>query len=51
LLLSIVLMFMLHLLQSRQEGFILDVDTYCREKLVGLMKIPIRDESRLQLPQ
>lgn len=50
LLLSIVLMFMLHLVQSRQEGFILDVDTYCREKLVGLMKIPIRDESRLQLP-
>jgi len=51
LLLSIVLMFMLHLLQSRQEGFILDVDTYCREKLVGLMKIPARDESRLPLPQ
>ncbi len=51
LLLSIVLMFMLHLVQSRQEGFILDVDTYCREKLVGLMKIPIRDEGRLQLPQ
>ena len=51
LLLSIVLMFMLHMLQSRQEGFILDVDTYCREKLVGLMKIPARDESRLPLPQ
>jgi len=49
--LSIVLMFMIHMLQSRQEGFILDVGTYCREKLVGLMKIPIRDESRLSLPQ
>ena len=51
LLLSIVLMFMLHMLQSRQEGFILDVDTYCREKLVGLMKIPVRDANRLSLPQ
>ena len=51
LLLSIVLMFMMHMLQSRQEGFILDVDTYCRDKLVGLMKIPSRDENRLSLPQ
>lgn len=51
LLLSIILMFMMHLLQSRQEGLILDVDAYCREKLVGLMKIPVRDESRLPLPQ
>lgn len=51
LLLSIVLMFMMHMLQSRQEGFILDVDTYCREKLIGLMKIPARDEGRLPLPQ
>ncbi len=51
LLLSIILMFMIHLLQSRQEGFILDLDTYCREKLVGLMKIPARDEGRLSLPQ
>ena len=44
-------MFMMHMLQSRQEGFILDVDTYCRDKLVGLMKIPSRDENRLSLPQ
>lgn len=45
LLLSMVLMFMLHLLQSRQEALILELQNYCREKLVDIMKVPTHDET------
>lgn len=43
LLLSMVLMFMLHLLQERQEKLILELQNYCRAKLVDIMKVPLRD--------
>jgi len=44
LLLSIVLMYFIHLLQSRQESFIREVVEYCRDKLVTVMKIPFKEE-------
>ena len=43
LLLSMVLMFMLHMLQERQEKLILELQNYCREKLVDIMKVPTRE--------
>jgi biopolymer transport protein ExbB/TolQ len=47
LLLSMVLMFMLHMLQERQERLILELQNYCREKLVDIMKVPTREESQV----
>lgn len=44
LLLSIILMFFMHLLQSRQEHLIQDFQEYCRIKIVDLMKVPARDD-------
>jgi biopolymer transport protein ExbB/TolQ len=44
LVLSIVLMFFMHLLQSRQEHLIQDFQEYCRIKIVELMKVPERDD-------
>lgn len=43
LVLSMVLMFMLHMLQSRQEALILELQNYCRDKLVHIMKVPMRE--------
>lgn len=43
LLLSMVLMFMLHMLQSRQEALMLELQNYCRDKLVHIMKVPLRE--------
>ena len=43
LLLSMVLMFMLHMLQSRQEALILELQNYCRDRLVNIMKVPMRE--------
>lgn len=45
LVLSIILMFFMHLLQSRQEHLIQDFQEYCRLKIVDLMKVPARDDS------
>ena len=47
--LSIILMAFIHLLQSRQESLILDVEEYCRERLLAVMKIPYKEESELTL--
>lgn len=44
LVLSIVLMFFMHLLQSRQEHLIQDFQEYCRIKIVDLMKVPAGDD-------
>lgn len=44
LILSIGLMFIVHLLQSRQEHLIQDFQEYCRTKIVDLMKVPARDD-------
>jgi biopolymer transport protein ExbB/TolQ len=49
LILSIILMYFIHLLQSRQESLILDVEDYCRESLVEVMKIPAQEEDALTL--
>ena len=45
LLISMVLMFMLHMLQSRQEALILELQNYGREKLVDIMKVPANEGS------
>jgi len=49
LILCIVLMFVLHIAQSTQEAFIIDMQTYCRDKLIDVMKVPTRDEPALLL--
>ena len=41
----IVLMFFLHAIQSRQESFIIDTQTYCRDKLIDMMKVPTKEEN------
>ncbi len=38
--LSIILMYIIHLLQSQQDQLIYDIENYCREKLISIMKIP-----------
>ncbi len=47
LVLSIILMYFIHLLQSRQESLIFDVEEYCREKLIAVMKIPYQEETEV----
>jgi biopolymer transport protein ExbB/TolQ len=43
--LCIVLMYCLHVVQSRQEAFIIETQTHCRDKLIDVMKVPTRDET------
>jgi biopolymer transport protein ExbB/TolQ len=43
--LCIVLMFVLHLVQSRQEAFIIETQVYCRDKLIDVMKVPTTEEA------
>ena len=31
--------------QSQQESFIIETQTYCRDKLIDVMKVPTRDET------
>ncbi len=45
LLLCIFLMYALHLVQSRQEAFIIETQTYCRDNLIDLMRVPQREET------
>jgi biopolymer transport protein ExbB/TolQ len=45
LLLSIPLMFVLHLLQGRQDKLILDLQNYCDEHVVAQMKVPAQETS------
>lgn len=45
LLISMVLMYFMHIVQSRQEAFIIETQTYCRDKLIDVMKVPAREES------
>lgn len=44
--LCIVLMFFLHLVQGRQEAFVIEVQTFCRDKLIDVMKVPTNDETQ-----
>ncbi len=41
----IVLMFFLHMVQQRQEAFIIETQTFCRDKLIDVMKVPTKEES------
>lgn len=45
LMLCIFLMYVLHIVQSSQEALIIDIQTYCRDKLVDVMKVPAREEA------
>lgn len=45
LLISMGLMYFVHIVQSRQEAFIIDIQTFCRDKLIDVMKVPVREET------
>ena len=45
LLISMALMYFMHVVQVRQEAFILETQTYSRDKLIDVMKVPAREES------
>lgn len=47
LLLSIALMFFVHLLQSKQEKLLLDLEEFATKRVVGLMKTPNREETQI----
>ena len=46
LMLCIALMYFLHIVQSSQEALIIEIQKYCRDKMIDLMKVPAKDESR-----
>jgi biopolymer transport protein ExbB/TolQ len=41
----IILMFFLHMVQQRQEAFIIEAQTFLRDKLVDVMKVPTKEEA------
>ena len=43
--LCIVLMYVLHIVQSQQESFVIETQTYCRDKLIDVMKVPTKEEA------
>ncbi|MSU70276.1 MAG: MotA/TolQ/ExbB proton channel family protein [Opitutaceae bacterium] len=43
--LCIILMYCLHVVQGRQEAFVIETQTYCRDKLIDVMKVPTKEES------
>jgi len=45
LLISMALMYFMHIVQSRQESFVIETQTYCRNKLIDVMKVPVREEN------
>ena len=45
LIISMGLMYFMHVVQSRQEAFVLETQTYCRDKLIDVMKVPAREEN------
>ena len=45
LLISMGLMYIVHIVQSRQEAFVLETQTYSRDKLIDVMKVPVREEN------
>jgi biopolymer transport protein ExbB/TolQ len=46
LMLCIALMYVLHIVQSSQEALIIEIQKYCRDRLIDLMKVPAKEESR-----
>ncbi|MCX6954135.1 MAG: MotA/TolQ/ExbB proton channel family protein [Verrucomicrobia bacterium] len=45
LMLCIILMWVLHVVQSQQESFIIETQTYCRDRLIDVMKVPTKEET------
>jgi biopolymer transport protein ExbB/TolQ len=45
LMLCIVLMYLIHIVQSSQEAFIIETQAICRDRLIDVMKVPTKDES------
>ncbi len=45
LILCIVLMYLIHIVQSSQEAFIIETQAICRDRLIDVMKVPTKDES------
>lgn len=45
LIISMGLMYLMHLVQSRQESFVIDTQSFCRAKLIDVMKVPVREEN------
>ncbi len=45
LIISMGLMYLMHLVQSRQESFVIDTQSFCRAKLIDVMKVPLREEN------
>jgi biopolymer transport protein ExbB/TolQ len=45
LMLCILLMYFLHMVQGLQESFIIETQTYCRDKLIDRMKVPTKEET------
>lgn len=43
--LCIILMFVLHVVQGRQEAFVIETQTFCRDRLIDNMKVPTKDAS------
>jgi biopolymer transport protein ExbB/TolQ len=43
--LCIVLMFFLHLVQGRQEAFVIETQAFLRDKLIDVMKVPTKEEA------
>jgi biopolymer transport protein ExbB/TolQ len=43
--LCIILMFFLHLVQGRQEAFIIETQQFLRDKLIDIMKVPTKEEA------
>ncbi|MEO6244735.1 MAG: MotA/TolQ/ExbB proton channel family protein [Opitutaceae bacterium] len=43
--LCIVLMFVMHLVQARQEAFVIETQTFCRDRVIDIMKVPTPEES------
>ena len=44
LVLSMVLMYLMHVVQSRQEAQVIETQTYCRDAVIDVMKVPTREE-------
>jgi hypothetical protein len=43
--LCIVLMYLIHIVQSSQEAFIIETQAICRDRLIDVMKVPTKDET------
>jgi biopolymer transport protein ExbB/TolQ len=44
LIMCVFLMYLLHIVQSRQESFIIETQSYCRDRLIDVMKVPTKDQ-------